>query len=126
MPWEPRFDPSQALRHIHASTPEYLEAEARGGSPAMLLEALAQACGLHARWRARFMVQVRLVSMADVRLQLGRGTHVRVDLQAETASGARYRVEADFLAAPAAVTLALLPEASPHPLFQNRFQWLAS
>jgi hypothetical protein len=126
MPWEVRFDPSQALRRIHVSTPEYLEAEARGGSPAMFLEALAQACGLHARWRARFMVQVRLVSMADIRLQPDRGTHVHASLQAATASGARYRVEADFLAAPAAVTLALLPEASPQILFQNRFQWLAS
>jgi hypothetical protein len=126
MPWEPRFDPSQALSRIHTYGPEHLDAEARGGSPAMLLEALAQACGLHARWRARFMVQARLVSMADVRLQPGRGPHVHAYLQAATSSGVRYRVEADFLAAPAALTLALLPEASPHNLFQNRFQWLAS
>lgn len=126
MLWEPHFDPSQAIARIRAFTPTHLNAEARGGSPAMLLEALAQACGLHVRWRSQFLMHTRLVSMGNVCLRPACGTRVIVRICAETSQGVGYLVEADFLTAAATVTLALVPATTPQTLFQKRFQWLAS
>jgi hypothetical protein len=126
LPWEADFDPSRAIARITHCTPDTLQVQVRGQSPAMLLEGVAAVCGLHARWRHGFRVQVYLASMIGVRLQPTQATSAGARLLQATTRALLYEVTADFLAAPAQVTLAMEPLDHPLTLFAERFQCLLS
>ncbi len=125
-PWEFSFDPTLALKRIFSCSQERLVAEARGTSQAMFFEALAQACGLHARFCRGFQIQAVLVSMSHVRLLSQGECLVMAHCQATTTHGALYRVEAGFLAHPCQVTIGLRPAVEPQTVLAQRFQCLLS
>ena len=62
-----RFDPSTALAAILSCDPENIITRTPPDLPPyLLLEALAQTCGMHLRFRRHFLVDVFLASATDL------------------------------------------------------------
>lgn len=89
-----QFDPSQAVWRIDNYTPTTITAQTKPNLPAYLvLESLAQTCGLHARWLFDFKVHIFLVSLAHCICPEGQNTQswtIQATLKAQTTQALRY------------------------------------
>lgn len=123
------FDPAQALWRIEECAPEGITARARPSLPAyLLLEALAQTCGMHARWVHDFREQVFLVSLAGLAYPEDHGAAgcvIQAELIAQTSAGFSYAARIDK--GPACrVTMGRQPASTAMTLFRERFQCLTT
>lgn len=122
-----RFDPALALWRIEACSATAITARTRPNPPDyLILEALAQTCGMHARWLHDFREQVFLVSLAGLVYPDDHGAAgclVQAELTGQTGAAFSYAARLDN--GPACrVTMGRLPTAPDTTLFRERFQCL--
>lgn len=124
-----RFDPALALWRIEDCSATATTARTRPNPPAyLILEALAQTCGMHARWLHDFREQVFLVSLAGLVYPEDHGATgcvIRAELTGQTGAAFSYAARLDN--GPACrVTMGRLPAATDTTLFRERFQCLTT
>jgi len=122
-----RFDPALALWRIEACSATAITTRTKPNPPDyLILEALAQTCGMHARWLHDFREQVFLVSLAGLVYPDDHGAAgclVQAELTGQTGAAFSYAARLDN--GPACrVTMGRLPTAPDTTLFRERFQCL--
>lgn len=123
------FDPSQALERISHYNSTSLVARTKCNLPDyLLLESLAQACGMHARWLLNFKSHVFLLSLAQCTCpdkQNIQAWTIQATLKAQTTQALRY--DACLNNGPVCtVTLGCQPTTAQAIFFRERFQCLTT
>ncbi|GAB1409454.1 hypothetical protein MASR1M90_06080 [Desulfovibrionales bacterium] len=95
--WTQDFDPSLALDRITTCHATGLSAYTNALHPGLVLEAMAQACGLHVRWSHGFTVQAYVVSMRGLSYPTPRSgmRSVQAQVLGRTTSAWTYQVQLD-------------------------------
>lgn len=121
-----RFDPSTALAAILSCGPESIITRTPPDLPPyLLLEALAQTCGMHLRFRRHFLVDVFLASAADlVYEEHPAPVTIRARLTGQTGAAASYEAAVES-GPPCRMILGYRP-ALADTFFRRRFQCLSS
>lgn len=128
--WTLEFDPTLALSCIRSCTATSLKAETLASCPALILEAQAQACGLHLRWSHNFTVQAYVLSVRNLHypepgVAVG---HIQTHVLERTASAWSYAVHLHNQE-PGHITLGHAPLPTGDPLqhyFYTRFHALCT
>jgi len=89
-----RFNPSLALDRIIRVSADTIVTQTSDLSDYLLLEALAQSCGLHLRWKHDFQVAAYLVSCSDLTLPAANCSpqQITATLANQTSTAACYTV----------------------------------
>lgn len=126
------FDPTQALACITYCDAMSLVAQPRPhASPTLVLEALAQACGMHVRFCHMFAVQVYVASMTKLCCPVSRcadACQLCAQLMGRTSSACTYAVQVDGTEA-GQIIMGYAPVPGDDPLrilFQTRFHILCT
>lgn len=124
-----RFDPALALWRIEDYSATAIVARTKPNPPDyLILEALAQTCGMHARWLLDFREQIFLVSLAGLVYPEDHGSAgclVQAELTGQTSAAFSYTARLDN-GPDCRVTMGRLPAATDTTLFRKRFQCLTT
>lgn len=118
------FDPSQALGAILTCDLEHIVTRTSPNLPPyLILEALAQSCGMHLRFRHDFFIDAFLASTKDlIHRDYPAPVVIEARLTAETSAAASYEVRVNGNA-PCRMLMGYRP-APENTFFRDRFQCL--
>lgn len=123
------FNPSRVVHRINSCTDDELQSETGVLPFVSLLEAMAQSCGLHLRWRHAFLVNAYLVSCSSLTLPPAVGPYPAQHIHARCISVTSQAALYEVLVMPLSLRCRMLVGYAPSVFqehFHHRFQCLTS